>query len=90
VRFRLRADFPLASLPSDGARTLAKGLQKYGMFLADGGQIALTMADDRFTTHKWAAVGVTAQSLSSLQPADFEVVDMGSPIAYTGDCVRNP
>ncbi len=57
-RFRLRADYPLASLPSDAARVVARALQKYGMILADGGTIALTAADDAFTQHKWADVGI--------------------------------
>lgn len=89
VRFRLRADFPLASLPSDGARVLARGLQQYGMFLADGGNIALTMADDKYTQHKWAAVGVDAMSLSRIQVTDMEVVEMGDPLTIL-DCTRNP
>ncbi len=42
VRFRLRADYPLASLPSDGARGVAKAMQTYGMFLADGGNILIS------------------------------------------------
>src|SRR5690606_35239662 len=38
IRLRLRADYPLAELPSDGARVVARALQDYGMILADGGQ----------------------------------------------------
>jgi hypothetical protein len=92
VRFRLRGDFPLASLPSDGARVVAKALQKYGMFLADGGTIPLTAADDRFTQHKWTDVGFAADSLAALQVKDFEVVDWSNPIGppTSSDCVRNP
>jgi hypothetical protein len=89
VRFRLRAGFPLASLPSDGARVVATAMQKYGLFLADGGNIALTAADDRFTQHKWTDVSVDSQSLASIQVSDMEVVDMGTPMTAT-DCVRNP
>ncbi len=89
VRFRLRPDYPLASLPSTGARVVAQAMQKYGLFLADGGNIALTAADDRFTTHTWAEVGVDASSLTAIQVSDMQVVDMGSPVA-AGDCVRNP
>ena len=40
ARLRLRADYPMASLPSDAARTIATALQTYGMFLADGGNMA--------------------------------------------------
>ncbi len=90
VRLRLRADFPLASLPSDGARTVAKAMQKYGMFLADGGNIALTAQSDRFTAHKWSQVAVGASSLTAIKPTDMEVVGMGKPITATGECVRNP
>jgi len=89
VRFRLRADFPLASLPSEGARTVARALQRYGMILTDGGTIALTAADDRFTVHKWADVGIDTYSLSAIQVGDFEVMEMGTPIPLTYDCVRN-
>ncbi len=89
VRFRLRADFPLASLPSDGARVVAQAMQKYGMFLADGGNIALTAANDGFTTHKWTDVGVDSHSLAAIKVSDMEVVDMGTPVA-SSDCVRNP
>ena len=89
VRFRLKAGFDLASLPSDGARVVAKAMQKYGMFLADAGQIALTFADDRFTTAKWSDVGIDASSFAGLEVTNFEVVEMGS--TYTNvDCVRNP
>lgn len=89
VRFRLRAGFPLASLPSNGARVVAQAMQKYGMFLADGGNIALTAADDRFTQHKWTDVVVDAHSLSAIQPTDMEVVDMGTPVSIW-NCTRNP
>jgi hypothetical protein len=83
VRFRLRADYPLSSLPSDGARVLAKALQRFGMFLADGGTIPVTVQSDQFTTAKWSDVGVDAQSLTALTPGDFEVVDMGTLIDGT-------
>jgi serine/threonine-protein kinase len=88
VRFRLRADYPLENL-SAGAQVVARAMQKYGLFLADGGNIALTAASDQFTTHKWADVGVDAGSLSAIQVSDMEVVDMGTPVAAM-DCARNP
>jgi serine/threonine-protein kinase len=89
VHFRLRANYPLANLPSDGARVVARAMQKYGLFLADGGNIALTAADDRFTQHKWTNVGVDSQSLAGIQVSDMEVVDLGTPLKIT-DCTRNP
>jgi hypothetical protein len=90
VRFRLRADFPMASLPSEGARVVARALQRYGMILADGGDIALTAQSDRFTTHKWSEVGVDTRALQAIRVTDMEVVGMGTPIPLTYDCVRNP
>lgn len=89
VRLRLRKDFPLDSLPSDGARVVAKALQTYGMMLADGGNIALTATSDRFSDTTWDAVGVDSFALSSIQVTDMEVVDMGDPIEWSGDCIRN-
>jgi serine/threonine-protein kinase len=89
ARFRLRADYPLASLPSDGARAVAKGLQQYGMFLSDGGNIALTAQSDRLTTAKWDGL-LDSYDLSGLQVSDFQMVDGGSRVTYTGDCSRQP
>lgn len=89
VRLRLRADFPLETLPSEGARVIARALQQYGMFLADGGAIALTAESDRRSSVKWSDVGVDSFSLRSIRVTDMEVVDMGPPIEWTGQCVRN-
>jgi serine/threonine-protein kinase len=89
VRFRLRKDFPMQSLPSDGARVIAKAMQDYGMFLADGGTIALTGASDKFSPVTWDDVAVDPNSMSSIQVKDMEVVDMGTPIQWAGSCIRN-
>jgi serine/threonine-protein kinase len=64
-------------------------MQKYGMVLADGGNIALTAADDAFSQHTWADVGIDSHSLRGLLVTDFEVVDAGPTIPLTYDCVRN-
>jgi serine/threonine-protein kinase len=92
VHFRLKPTFDLTKLPSDGARTVAKALQKYGMFLSDGGNIALTAADDRFTTAKWADanVNVDPKALSSIKVTDFDVVNLGTIITTGDNCIRNP
>jgi hypothetical protein len=90
VRFRLRKDYPLASLPSDGARVLAKALQHYGMYLADGGSIPITIATDKFSAVTWDSLGVDSHSLNALTPGDFEVVKYSTPIDGSHlDCVRN-
>jgi serine/threonine-protein kinase len=86
VHLRLRADYPIDSLPSEGAKVVARAMQKYGMYHADGGNIALTAQSDRHTTHKWAGL-LGAQDLSGLQVSDFEVIDHGGETAI-GDCSR--
>jgi len=91
ARLRLRGDYPLATLPDAGTRTIARALQRYGMILADGGNIALTAAGDRFTTAKWSAVLPSGSTgLAAIQVTDFELIDAGPRIPLTYDCVRNP
>lgn len=87
AHLRLRSDYPVAELPSEGARVVARALQKYGMYHADGGNIALTAQSDRYTTAKWDGL-LKAQDLYSLKVEDFEVIDHGDRIALTLDCER--
>jgi serine/threonine-protein kinase len=83
ARLRLRADYPMASLPSDAARTIATALQTYGMFLADGGNIYISATTD-------ASSATNANAVSALQPSDFVMVDGGSRIPANGNCKRTP
>ena len=87
VHFRLRADYPVDSLPSEGAKVVARALQKYGMYHADGGNIALTAQADRHTTAKWQGL-LTPQALAALNVEDFDVIDHGTMITLTFDCAR--
>jgi serine/threonine-protein kinase len=89
TRLRLRADFPLSSLPNEGARTVARAMQKYGMFLADGGNIALTAQSDRFTQHKWSGL-LGARDLAAIKPGDFQMVNGGTRLSANIDCTRTP
>jgi len=89
VRFRLRADFPMGAY-SANERVILHAIQKYGMLLSDGGNIALTAASDTYTTHKWADLGIDSHSLFGVAVTDMEVVDLGPTIPLTYDCVRNP
>jgi hypothetical protein len=89
VRLRLKATFDETPF-SAGEKTILQAMKTYGMLLSDGGTIALTFADDRTTTAKWAAQGVTPQSFAAVAVDDFEVVDLGDEIALTDNCVRNP
>jgi hypothetical protein len=86
VHFRLRADYPIANLPP-GARVVARAMQRYGMYHADGGNIALTAQSDRHTAAKWAGL-LGPSDLAALRVTDFEVIDHGAPFALTDDCVR--
>lgn len=89
TRLRLRADYPLETLPNDAARVVARAMQRYGILLSDGGTIALTAQSDRFTTAKWDGL-LAPRDLQALRVTDFEMVAGGDRIPYTGDCVRNP
>lgn len=89
VRFRLKADFDDSTF-SDSQKVIIKALQTYGMLLADGGEIALTFADDRTSTATWADLGIDSQTFSAITPDQFEVVDLPQETALTYECVRNP
>jgi hypothetical protein len=89
VRFRLKASFDEAPYTAN-QRVILQALKKYGMILSDGGNIALTFADDRTSTAKWATLGITPQTYRSITPENFEVVDLGDEIPLTFDCVRTP
>lgn len=93
ARFRLKSspevEQEIAAL-KPAARVVARAMQKYGMLLADGGDIALTAASDRFTKHKWSEVGFGPRDLATLRVSDFEMIEAGARIPLTYDCVRNP
>jgi hypothetical protein len=89
VRFRLKASFDETPFNA-GERVVLHAMKKYGMILSDGGNIALTFADDRLSSHKWAALGIDTFSFASVAVGDFEVVDLGAEIPLTFNCVRNP
>jgi hypothetical protein len=52
--------------------------------------MALTAQSDRDTTAKYTDMDFGAHDLVDLKVTDFEVVDFGTPIRLTDDCVRNP
>ena len=87
VHLRLRANYPIDSLPSQGAKVVARAMQKYGMYHADGGNIALTAMSDRNTTAKWSGL-LAPRDLRALKVEDFEVVDHGAALSFGYNCVR--
>jgi serine/threonine-protein kinase len=62
-------------------------MQRYGMLLADGGNVALTARSDRFTASKWAGL-LGPHDLRGIRVTDFELVDSGPRLPWSGDCVR--
>lgn len=88
ARFRLKASYDLSQL-TPAAQVVARAMQKYGMFLADGGNIALTAQDDADTQAKYSDLDFGSHDLQDLKVTDFEIVDEGKPIRLTDDCVRN-
>jgi serine/threonine-protein kinase len=83
-RFRLRGSFDLTTLPNAAARTVAKALQTYGMFLDDGGNVPLTIDQS-------AAALLGSHDLQALQVTDFEVIPPPDPlVTLTLMCMRTP
>ena len=94
-RLRLKAGFNISAY-NPAAQVILRTLKRYGMVLADGGFVALTAENDRFTTVKWADLGIDSRTFDQQVPAakvfvgDFEVIDTGTRIAETYECVREP
>lgn len=86
-RMRLKANYPVGNL-SPAAQVVARAMQKYGMLMADGGNVALNAQNDTLSQVKWSGVGFNANSLSALKATDFEVIDYGTPIDVTNNCTR--
>jgi hypothetical protein len=86
ARLRLKKGVDLSGL-TPGAQVVARAMQKYGMFLADGGQITLTAQADTYTTAKWEGL-LKHSDLEGLKITDFEMVDGGPRVRVTQDCVR--
>ncbi|MGA1983714.1 MAG: hypothetical protein ABSG84_14760 [Acidobacteriaceae bacterium] len=89
AHFRLKASYDLSQL-KPAAQIVARAMQQYGMFLADGGNITLTAQSDINTTVKYSDVDFGSRDLQALKVTDFEVVDGGAQIPATDNCVRNP
>jgi hypothetical protein len=96
VRMRLRPDFDMTGYGPAG-QVILRTMQRYGIVLSDGGNIALTFESDRHTTASWASVGVSAHMFwngspgnrTPVQVTDFQVLDTGPRIGETWNCVRS-
>ena len=92
-QFRLKSDFDVDGFTdNDAVKVILRTLKKYGMYLADGGNVPLTAEADTYTTHKWdeAAISMDSHSLSGIAVTDFEVIAADAPIDLTYDCLRDP
>ena len=88
ARIRLKASYDVSQLPP-AAQIVARAMQKYGMLLADGGNVTLTAQSDLDTTAKYSDVDFGPRDLQKLKVTDFEVIYGGKPIPLTYDCVPN-
>jgi serine/threonine-protein kinase len=93
AHLRLKAGFPLTGY-SPAARVLLNTFKRYGIVLADGGNITLTAESDMFTTTKWLDLGIDSREFDltagaqKVNVTDFEVIDTGPRIGETWECVR--
>jgi hypothetical protein len=93
ARLRLKPGFAISGFNA-ASQVILRTMQKYGIFLADGGNLPLTFQDDMFTVHKWADadINIDSHSLYGVALTDFEVMPIGTPIPFTAqneNCVRN-
>ena len=68
--------YDLSQLPSDAARVIARGLQKYGMILSDGGNLYVSATTDVDQV-------VSTSALRSIKATDFEMIDGGTRINWS-------
>jgi hypothetical protein len=85
AHLRLKADYDLSRL-TPAAQVVARAMQKYGMYLSDGGNIALTAQSDADTQAKYADVEFGSHDLQPLKVTDFEVLELGKQFKITYEC----
>jgi serine/threonine-protein kinase len=90
ARMRLKTPYAGMSALSPAAQVVARALQKYGMFHADGGNVPLMGQSDVLGNVKYAAVGFDTHALMALKATDFEVIEYQTPIPVTYNCMRTP
>jgi len=97
VRMRLRSNFDFSGYNA-AAQVILRTMQRYGIVLSDGGNIALTFASNRHSVATWSGLGITPQifwngsagNRTPIQVSDFQIVDTGPRIGETYNCVRTP
>lgn len=93
-RLRLKSTFNMTGYNA-AAQVILRTMQRYGIVLSDGGNIALTFEGDRFTTAKWDDLGIGphvfwngANGTTPVAVGDFEIIDTGPRIPEFFNCVR--
>ena len=86
ARLRLKSSFDVSSLPNAEAQAVGTALQKYGMFLDDGGENFLRLrGDGHHRRHRHARTRARSAG------ADFEMVDGGTRYNFhQQNCTRTP
>jgi len=74
---------------NNASLALVNALKKYGMLLADGGDIPLLGVDDTYSTVKYTDINFDSHSMFGIKPTDFDIIATDAPIVLTYDCVRN-
>ena len=87
VLCRLKPDFDESGYTGPQKVILA-ALKRHGM--SDGGEIALTFADDRTSTAKWADLGIDAQTFSDIGVDQFESSSCATRSPSPTTARRNP
>ncbi len=83
-RLRLKGTFNVSSLATPEAQAIAVALQKYGMFMDDGGGFYVSGTTDIVDV-------IDTHALKALLPTDFEMVDGGTRINFhQQNCARTP
>ncbi|MES2803793.1 MAG: hypothetical protein V4654_14970 [Bdellovibrionota bacterium] len=89
ARFRLKASFDISRY-SPAMQVILRAMKTYGMILSDGGDIAISAASDVDTVHKYSEFNLDVDhALNGLTVDNFEVVDGGTRIPLTFNCIRN-
>ena len=89
AHFLFQLSYRLSQL-APTAKVITRTVQDCGMFLANSGNIILTAQNGAEPKTEYGDMGFGLRSLYDLKVTDFEVVDMGTPIRLTDDCVLKP
>lgn len=96
-RWRLKDSFdindPIRNYSKE-SKVILRALKKYGMFLSDGGNVALTAMSDKFNTlYNYSRLGFGSRDMDDIVPTDFEIMNGFGDDAIIGpgrpDCIKN-